>query len=51
VEVEANQAFMRSALSESELTEAQKKGTAMTLERALAFESEGQRLLNPDSNH
>ena len=44
VEVEANQEFIRSALSESELTAAQKKGRAMTLEQALAFASEGQTL-------
>ena len=42
VEVEANQEFIRSALSESELTAAQKKGKAMTLEQALAFASESQ---------
>jgi predicted ATPase len=44
VEVEANQEIIRSALSESELTAAQKKGKAMTLEQALAFASEGQTL-------
>jgi tetratricopeptide (TPR) repeat protein len=44
VEVEANQKIIRSALSESELTAAQKKGKAMTLEEALAFGSEGQTL-------
>jgi tetratricopeptide (TPR) repeat protein len=37
VEVEANQEIIRSALSESELTAAQKKGKAMTLEEALTF--------------
>jgi predicted ATPase len=46
VEVEANQEIMRSALSEPELTAAQKKGTAMTLEQALAFASEGQTLFS-----
>ena len=40
VEVEANQKIIRSALSESEVTAAQKKGKAMTLEEALAFASE-----------
>jgi hypothetical protein len=40
LEVEANQEFIRSALSEAELNEAQKKGRAMTLEQALAFASE-----------
>ena len=44
VEVEANQEFIRSALSEWELTAAQTKGKAMTLEQALAFASEGQTL-------
>jgi hypothetical protein len=44
VEVEANQEIIRSALSESELTAAEKKGKAMTLEQALAFASEGQTL-------
>ena len=44
VEVEANQEILRSALSESELTAAQKKGKAMTLDQALAFASEGQTL-------
>ena len=44
VEVEANQEIIRSALSESELTAAQKKGKAMTLEEALTFASEGQKL-------
>jgi tetratricopeptide (TPR) repeat protein len=44
VEVEANQKIIRSALSQSELTAAQKKGKAMTLEEALAFGSEGQTL-------
>jgi tetratricopeptide (TPR) repeat protein len=42
VEVQANQEIMRSALSEADLTVAQKKGTAMTLEQALAFVSGGQ---------
>jgi tetratricopeptide (TPR) repeat protein len=37
IEVEANQEIIRSALSESELTAAQKKGKAMTLEEALKF--------------
>lgn len=40
VEVEANQEFIRSAVSESELAVAQKKGSAMTLEQALAYASE-----------
>ena len=40
VEVEANQEFIRSALSEVELSAAQKKGRAMTLDQALAFASE-----------
>lgn len=40
VEVEANQEFIRSALPEAELTMAQKKGNAMTLEQALMFASE-----------
>lgn len=40
VEVEANQEIIRSALSETEFTAAQKKGRAMTLEQALAFASE-----------
>jgi predicted ATPase/DNA-binding XRE family transcriptional regulator len=44
VEVEANQEIIRSALSESELTAAQKKGKAMTLEEALTFALEGQKL-------
>jgi predicted ATPase/DNA-binding CsgD family transcriptional regulator len=44
VEVEANQEIIRSALSESELTAAQMKGKALTLEQALAFASEGQTL-------
>jgi tetratricopeptide (TPR) repeat protein len=44
VEVEANQAIMRSALSEPELTAAQNEGQAMTLEEALTFASEGQKL-------
>ena len=44
VEVEANQEIIRFALSESELTAAQKKGKAMTLEQALTFASEGQTL-------
>ena len=44
VEVEANQEIIRSALSESELTAAQKRGKAMTLEQALTFASEGQTL-------
>ena len=42
VEVEANQEVIRSALSESEVIAAQKKGKAMTLEQALAFASEQQ---------
>jgi tetratricopeptide (TPR) repeat protein len=41
VEVEANQEILRSALSASELTTAQKKGKALTLEEALTFASEG----------
>ena len=44
IEVEANQESIRSALSEFELTAAQKKGKAMTLEQALAFAWEGQTL-------
>lgn len=40
VEVEANLEFIRSALSETELTAAKNKGKAMTLEDALAFASE-----------
>ena len=40
VEVEANQKFIRSALGAAELSAAQKKGRAMTLEQALAFASE-----------
>jgi len=40
VEVEANQEFIRSALSEAEFMEAQKKGQAMSLEQALTFASE-----------
>ncbi len=44
LEVEANQEIIRSALSESELTLAQKKGEAMTLEEALTFASEGSKL-------
>jgi hypothetical protein len=40
VEVEANQEFIRSALTEAEWTAAQKRGNAMTLEQALAFASE-----------
>jgi predicted ATPase len=40
VEVEANQEFIRLALGEVELSAAQKKGRAMTLEQALAFASE-----------
>jgi tetratricopeptide (TPR) repeat protein len=42
VEVEANQEIIRLALSEAELTAAQKKGRAMTLEQALVFASESQ---------
>jgi non-specific serine/threonine protein kinase len=44
VEVEANQEIIRSALSESELTAAEEKGKAMTLDQALEFASEGQTL-------
>ena len=44
VEVEANQAIMRSALTEPELTAAQEEGQAMTLEEALTFASEGHKL-------
>ena len=44
VEVQVNQEIIRSALSQSELTAAEKKGKAMTLEQALAFASEGQSL-------
>jgi len=40
VEVEANQEIMHISLSEIELTAAQNKGKAMTLEQALAFASE-----------
>jgi len=40
VEVEANQEIIRISLSEAELTAAQEKGKAMTLEQALAFASE-----------
>ena len=40
VEVEANQEIIRFALSEPELTAAQQKGRAMTLEQALTFASE-----------
>jgi predicted ATPase len=40
LEVEANQDFLRSALSEAELTAAQKSGQVMTLEQALQFASE-----------
>jgi predicted ATPase len=41
-EVEANQEVLRSALIEAELTAAQTKGRAITLEQALAFASEYQ---------
>jgi len=44
LEVEANQEIIRSALSEPELTAAQKEGQAMTLEEALTFASEDQKL-------
>ena len=40
VEVEANEEFLRSALTDVELSAAQAKGSAMTLEQALAFASE-----------
>ena len=40
VEVDANQEFIRSALTEAEWTAAQRRGNAMTLEQALAFASE-----------
>ena len=40
VEVEANQEIIRISLSEAELTAAQEKGKAMTLDQALAFASE-----------
>ena len=40
VEVDANKEIIRSALSDVELTAAQKMGSAMTLEQALAFASE-----------
>ena len=40
VEVEANQEILRSMLSETDLAAAQAKGSAMTLEQALAFASE-----------
>jgi tetratricopeptide (TPR) repeat protein len=39
IEVEANQEFIRSALSDAELEAAERKGKAMTLEQALAFAS------------
>jgi tetratricopeptide (TPR) repeat protein len=39
-EVERNQEFIRSALSEAEFMTAQKKGQAMSLEQALTFASE-----------
>jgi predicted ATPase len=42
VEVEANQEIIQSALGQAELTAAQKRGKAMTLEQALAFASEQQ---------
>jgi len=41
VEVERNREMIRSALDETELTAAQERGRAMTLEQALAFASEG----------
>jgi predicted ATPase len=40
LEVERNQEIIRSALDEAELTAAQEKGRAMTLEQALAFAAE-----------
>jgi hypothetical protein len=40
VEVEANREIIRSALSETELAAAEKKGKAMNLEQALAFATE-----------
>jgi predicted ATPase len=40
IEVDANHEVIRSALSEVELTTAEKKGKAMNLEQALAFASE-----------
>jgi len=40
VEVEANQGFIRSALSQEEYAAAQTKGAVMSLEQALAFASE-----------
>ena len=40
LEVEANEEVIRAALSEAELTAAQKKGQAMTLEQAHVFASE-----------
>jgi tetratricopeptide (TPR) repeat protein len=40
VEVEANQEIIRAALSETELSAAQKKGRALTLEQALVLASE-----------
>jgi hypothetical protein len=39
VEVEANQALIRSMLSETELAEAQANGRVMTLVQALSFAS------------
>ena len=42
VEVDANQEFIRSALSEAEWTAAQTRGRAMTLEQALEFVIEAQ---------
>jgi hypothetical protein len=40
LEVEVNQAFIRSALSEAQWSAAQQNGRAMTLEQALTFASE-----------
>ena len=40
VEVERNQAMIRTALGEADYAAAQKKGAEMTLEQALAFASE-----------
>ncbi len=40
VEVEANRAYIRSALTEAEWTAAQSRGKTMRLEQALAFASE-----------
>ncbi len=41
IEVESSQKIIRSSLNEIELAEAQKKGSLMTLDQALAFASQG----------